>query len=462
MDQFSAQRVIEQLLASNQATAGQWLQQNAAQLDDTFFHVLNAMLQQAQQAHENAWGSSFEDRLALGMARIQSGGQSNARADGLTAIRDFGWIMRMLAQASPDGRATPMTVTCPRCGQTHPMLCPGMNQHPPAPSVLARPGTLPTCVLCGSQLDHATCTCGHVVRFSAGTPVPVDPRIAEAQRSVRYGELGQRLLAARERALPGIVTPEAIAEIKSVQDGYRELLAEAEAAPPGQLHSLDDFRRRIADTEDALARAHEAMRDEVTAAEHYERAAAAYEQLGLHDLAVASRESLTAMRSFTAGEVDDEMVRLRAALDAAPANSLLWVQRLVDLAELTSRAGDHFAARDLYDTALATLTTQGHARDDLPMGTLLDAMRQTLTQVGGLKPGESPAEVFIVVRGLLSRVHIGLARVFKASDPARSSEHLVKADQLDGRDDAAAMEEARKAMGELQRQMNDLARGMAR
>ena len=462
MDQFSAQRIVEQLLASDQVTAGQWLQQNAAQLDDTFFHVVNAMLQHAQQAHEDAWGTSFEDRLALGMARIQSGGQSNPRAEGLTAIRDFGWVMRMLALASPDGRANPMTVTCPRCGQTHPMLCPGMNQHPPAPSVRARAGALPTCVLCGTQLDHATCTCGNILRFSASTPAPADPRVAEAQRSIRFGELGQRLLAARERALPGIVTPEAIAEIKWVQQAYRALLAEAEAAPPGQLHALDDFRRRIADTEDALARAHEAMRDEVMAAEHYERAAVAYEKLGLRDLAVASRESLTAMRSFTAGNVDDEMVRLRAALDAAPANSLLWVQRLVDLAELTCRAGDDFAGRDLYETALATLTKQGHARDGLPVGTMLDAMRQTLTSVGGLKPGESPAEVFVAVRGLLSRVHIGLARVFKTTDSARASEHLAKADQLDGRDDAAAMEEARKAMAELQRQMNDLARWMAR
>jgi hypothetical protein len=132
-------------------------------------------------------------------------------------------------------------------------------------------------------------------------------------------------------------------------------------------------------------------------------------------------------------------------------------QRLVELGELNGRNGDEFAARDFFDQALAALTAQEHARDGMPIGTMLDAMRATLTGISGMKPGESPAEVFVVVRGLLSRVHLGLARVFKTQDAAKSAQHLTMADQLDGRDDGDAMDEARKMMAELQQQMAELA-----
>ena len=88
---------------------------------------------------------------------------------------------------------------------------------------------------------------------------------------------------------------------------------------------------------------------------------------------------------------------------------------------------------------------------------MLDAIRATLTGISGVKAGESPVEVFVVVRGLVSRIHIGLARIFKQQDAAKAAQHLMMADQLDGRDDGAAMEEARKMMAAIQQEMAELA-----
>lgn len=112
---------IQSLFTMTQEQAYFALKQKIEELDDTsiqiFSNALTAMIGEAQQAaqqtDDTAWGTSYEDRLAYSMARIQSGApaQQNTQAQmylqGLNAVAHFAtqFYQEKLARAAQIGFA---------------------------------------------------------------------------------------------------------------------------------------------------------------------------------------------------------------------------------------------------------------------------------------------------------------------------------------------------------------------
>jgi hypothetical protein len=128
-------------------------------------------------------------------------------------------------------------------------------------------------------------------------------------RGLRVVELQRAAVALMQDAVPGSVTPTAIA-------GWEEL--RALGAPTSGLYELELVVRGLADAEEWLGRAHSALHADADAVSHLRRSAQLLAELG--DAEASARVAVHAERieELAGGDVDRALLRLRGAIEARP------------------------------------------------------------------------------------------------------------------------------------------------
>ncbi|MBI4313028.1 MAG: hypothetical protein HY681_14805 [Chloroflexi bacterium] len=187
MDPFTARLFVEQVLQmGSPVMAAQYVQANAQRLDDTFFQVLVTMVQQERanaQVNPGVFMPGMPGEIADRFLQDASAGSQRLQA--LQMLLAFAMQLRQGAAFHPAPsrpqaqQPEPLRVTCPRCRQTQPIVCPGFGRHFPMASAL--PGANgPQCAACGAVFSYVTCTCGQTV--------PLGPQPAVAGSARREGE----------------------------------------------------------------------------------------------------------------------------------------------------------------------------------------------------------------------------------------------------------------------------------
>jgi tetratricopeptide (TPR) repeat protein len=253
-------------------------------------------------------------------------------------------------------------------------------------------------------------------------------------------QLDRRLLEAMPKIMPGIANDALVQDLSSIQHGYEELLAEG--PPSFALYTLDNVRFKIADTENFIARAHDSMNHVDEAASFYRQAAQHYQEVGATEQAERSRASLGRLQFAADADINVELQRLQAELDRAEVNTLAHVQALVELGELCCKTGNDFEAEQHLQSALEELKECGGDPSGI---NLADALSQTLQSIaqGTAKPGVTPIEQKVLVRGLYRRIYLALGQIYKDTDPNKAAECLAKAKD---RDSQATNEEFSRRM----------------
>jgi tetratricopeptide (TPR) repeat protein len=155
-----------------------------------------------------------------------------------------------------------------------------------------------------------------------------------------------------------------------------------------------------------LGRAASALDRPATAEEHYREAAELYERIGDTEQAARERETAAGTREAAERDVDAELRRLHAALDAQPAPAMRRVTLVVELAELHVRNGNDLDAKRWLTQAQHALTELGHADPLGPTGTRL---AEALT--GFVTAGAGDLGELLAVRDLYGRIYSAWHRI---------------------------------------------------
>ncbi|WP_328473599.1 hypothetical protein OHA21_12930 [Actinoplanes sp. NBC_00393] len=227
-----------------------------------------------------------------------------------------------------------------------------------------------------------------------------EPAQVSATPALAVMDLQRRHLALLPRTMIGRADAALLDELGEVLAGYERILADG---PPGDgLVSEADLLRRCAEVHDSMARTTEVLGRREEAARHHEQSALLHRRAGdEHEAAEAGRRRAR-LASEDAGDVDAEVVRLQAAIDAATGPSVEAVQRVLELAELHQRTGNDFDAIPLLQRAERELAELGYPD---PAGPSPQELAQALT--GFARSPESGARLLevILVRNLYSRIY---------------------------------------------------------
>jgi len=189
-----ARMFIEQILVSPSIPYAQMLvESNINALNDTFFQVLNQMIQEAQmQGSSFSLPSSIVANLPDSAADIyfnQASGGSQ-RLQGLQMLQQYAWMRRQQMGFQSVPQQTPLQVTCYSCRMPFTVFCPGFGVHMPSPSVVASPlGGV--CTICGGQFTSATCLCGVVNTLGHHTVHQPEPHVQPDFNSLMGSQLPQ-------------------------------------------------------------------------------------------------------------------------------------------------------------------------------------------------------------------------------------------------------------------------------
>lgn len=192
MNPFQARAFIDQILNSPNIYLAQALvDANLAQLDDTFFQVLQQMIQEAD--NQGQFGSSLFSPNMPGVVAdymINSRAQSEQRSQGLRMLYQYAAARRQQTSPAPQARPsanqpTQLHVTCSGCGNSYPVMCPGFGMHMPGPSVVATPQG-GACTLCGAPFTFVTCACGTVTTLDAPVSTPARGEYSEPHEANQY------------------------------------------------------------------------------------------------------------------------------------------------------------------------------------------------------------------------------------------------------------------------------------
>ena len=471
MNAIEARVFVEQVLSQpNVDAAAQVVQKNSRRLDDTFFAVLQQMIEEEiSRSAGGSWGNSFEDRLAESLARISERRAPSQRQQALQMLLDYALQVRAQAGGSPGASAQPLQLTCPQCQQTYPVLCPGFGRHAASATVVqAARGA--SCTLCGAQIGFVNCSCGNVISLTGQPAAPSappkgnsfeyyvreiqklgsanqaaeppgddEPAMDDISKMRRLIANDQRHNVAMMKTLPGMVSEAVVEELESIQQEYERLVRFGEPTKY-PLYKIVDLQGKIAACQESLARAHESLRHDEKAREFYAAAAQAYDELGHAAKAAGCRENIAQIDLALEGNVDDEILRLQHALDAIPRPSLEHVRRMIKLAELQSANGDTFAADEMFQHAEAELEELGHSPGGPSGGSLAQALFESVRQIQSGVPssGSRPIEEQMTVRNCFRSIYNGRAQIFRQSNPAEAARYLAMAKQLDSAEDNKA------------------------
>jgi tetratricopeptide (TPR) repeat protein len=239
----------------------------------------------------------------------------------------------------------------------------------------------------------------------------------------RVLQLDQRHTSILPHTMFGRANEDVIAELQAILEGYRQVL---EAGIPDQWPiSTEDVQRRCAQALDSLGRSSDALERYEEARAYYEAAYTVYKALSDEQQAAAARERLARVHLDAEGDVDAELLRLQAAIEAAPAPSMPRVRLMVELAELYERGGDDFSAAPLLERAQSGLGSLGYNDPAGPTGGDLARALAGFVQAASSENVESRAarlQEVILVRDLYLRIYFAWVQIHQGRGETAAAE----------------------------------------
>jgi hypothetical protein len=248
-------------------------------------------------------------------------------------------------------------------------------------------------------------------------------------RGLRVVELQRAAVPLMQQAMPGSVTPAAIAGWEAVVAGWDEL--RALGAPASGLYELELVVRGLADAEEWLGRAHSALHADADAVTHLRRSAELLAELG--DAEASARVAVQAERieELADGDVDRARLRLRGAVEAAAPDSFDRFEAMLELAELHSRAGDTYEARRLLQRLELGLDSAGLAADGAEdIARVALEWREQVTAGGDAGPLAARLLDGVRMRMLRIRTVQALAQIAAEEDPQAAPALVRRVDAL--------------------------------
>jgi hypothetical protein len=239
----------------------------------------------------------------------------------------------------------------------------------------------------------------------------------------RVLQLDQRHTSTLPKTMFGHANEGVITELKSILQGYRAVL-EAGIPNPSPI-SVEDVQRRCAQVLDSLGRGSDALERYEEAYTYYEAAYRVYEELGDEQQVTATRERLARVRLAAQGDIDAEVLRLQATIEAAPAVSLQRVNLLVELVELYQRGGDDFSSTPLLEKAQKILSALGFDHPAGPSGRDLAGKLAEFAMAARSDDMESRAarlQEVLLVRSLYLRIYLAWVQIYQGRREAELAE----------------------------------------
>lgn len=245
----------------------------------------------------------------------------------------------------------------------------------------------------------------------------------------RLMAIDRRYMYATMATRPGRTTEAGVEELKAIARDYMQLL---QAGTPQRFFKENDVRGKIADAISAAARACIDLRQYQEAAKLYRSAAASYAVAGKPEEATRCQNRIAELRYPQDGDVDAEILRLRAKVAKAGANSIDQADALIELGALYGGNGDDHEAKQLLEKAEKILKT--HAPD--PTGAdLANALTASIMGMSAGQPaGRAGIDDAMRVQGLYRQLYVALARAYQTTNPKMAEEYRSKAAQRDSRE----------------------------
>jgi hypothetical protein len=243
------------------------------------------------------------------------------------------------------------------------------------------------------------------------------------QAAIKVMRLERQHLALLPRTMFGRADGAAIDDLHAILAGYQDVL-DAGLTDPRHL-SVNDLWRRCAQVYESLGRASDVLGRPKAAREYYEQAGSLYERVGDRQEAEASRERLARLRLDAEADIDLEMQRLHAAIDATPSNTVRRAALLIELAELYQRNGNDFDAVPLLDQAQHVMRDAGF---DDPAGPSGRDLAHALTAfASAARSGDLPARAarmqeLILVRALYARIYAAWIQIVQGRGDVEAAE----------------------------------------
>jgi hypothetical protein len=250
-------------------------------------------------------------------------------------------------------------------------------------------------------------------------------------------DLDRRSMVASIRSQPGKADASVVQELRDIAAEYEKLL---QAGPPRlPIYTDESVRAKIAEVHNTVGRASESLGDFPEAMKEYTLAADRYMMLGRDADIERSQTNRARVEEAQKGGADDEFRRLQARLATLKADSVDQAETLIELAGLHSRNHDDHEAEKLYLRAERALDKESGDPSGL-------ALARALTgSLLGSGEGKS-IETMMKISGLYRVLSMGLARIYRTSNPTKAQYYTQKANERDSRaqNDAfsAAMREA--------------------
>lgn len=244
----------------------------------------------------------------------------------------------------------------------------------------------------------------------------------------RLMELDRRYMGAMFMMMPGRASEANVAELQEIYAGYESLL---NSGPPYEpVYTLDTLRKKMADTTDVMARTYSSLNKLKEAKLHYELAAQRYDEIGEREKAAACRVNVAQIKVSDEGDIDDELIRLRTALESVAPNSLPHAQLLLDLGELHLKMSDDDEAEKYLTEAQRELEALGGNPGGANLG---DVLAQSLSSImNGTHQSGSPTliETQMAMRGCYQRLYLALGQVYKEKDAKQAAAYLAQAREI--------------------------------
>ncbi|WP_446743748.1 hypothetical protein [Silvibacterium acidisoli] len=257
---------------------------------------------------------------------------------------------------------------------------------------------------CSEDMTYFEKVDGDAVDFPPPPSFQDESFASEMERVAAMMHLDRRYLAAVEAIHASAPHDALLQELYSVQFGYEELLP-TEPSKYG-LPAAKAIRRKVADTQDSIARVFEAKHDLQNATIHFEAAAKKYEQLGDFEKAVHARASIWRLNEMAEEEIDAELRRAEMLLKDTSPQSLERAAALVEMGEFQVKSGHKSSAGETLRLALTELR---ELNLDTPEAALAETAHALRT--GRAASGKTPIERMVAVRELLARANLALAQL---------------------------------------------------
>ena len=244
----------------------------------------------------------------------------------------------------------------------------------------------------------------------------------------RLMAIDRRYMYATMAARPGRTTEAGVEELKAIARAYEQLL---QAGAAERFYKEIEVRGKVADAMSAAARACTDLRQYQEAAKLYRSAAAAYRVAGKPEEATRCQNRIAELKYPQDGKVDAEILRLRAKVAKASANSIDQADALIELGALHGGNGDDHEAKQLLEKAETILKTYA------PDTTGTDLANALTASLMGMSTRQSAGRVGIEdtmrVQGLYRQLYVALARAYQTTNPKKAEEYRSKAAQRDSR-----------------------------